>query len=200
VLTEIERLKTEVSVERLAEVRGIKLLRHGADLIGLCPFHEDHEPALVITPSRNPWHCLGACRAGGSVIDWVMKTNGVSFRHAVELLRANHPSLAVAAGGKEVENVDDANAHAANTWASTALLWIDRYPVRQIGHWLLRPRKNRDHYTRAQARLRQHKNRPCLPRLYPLQNQNLRTLLPSGGSRRRRDENCAVRICRMQGM
>lgn len=31
---------------------------------------------------------------GGSTIDWVMKTKGVSFRHAVELLRADHSSLA----------------------------------------------------------------------------------------------------------
>jgi DNA primase len=90
---EIERLKAEVSVERLAEARGIKLDRHGMDLIGLCPFHEDHEPSLVITPAKNLWHCLGACRGGGSVIDWVMRCQGVSFRHAVELLRANHPSL-----------------------------------------------------------------------------------------------------------
>ena len=91
---EIERIKQEVSVQRLAEARGIRLDRHGADLIGLCPFHEDHEPSLVITPVKNLWHCLGACRTGGSVIDWVMKANGVSFRHAVELLRANHSSLA----------------------------------------------------------------------------------------------------------
>jgi hypothetical protein len=91
---EIERLKAEVSVQRLAEARGIQLHRHGADLIGLCPFHEDHEPSLVITPAKNLWHCLGACRTGGSVIDWVMKAHGVSFRHAVELLRADHPSLA----------------------------------------------------------------------------------------------------------
>jgi DNA primase len=93
---EIERIKAEVSVERLAESRGIELARHGSDLIGLCPFHEDHDPSLVITPSKNLWHCLGACRTGGSVIDWVMKANGVSFRHAVELLRADHPSLAAA--------------------------------------------------------------------------------------------------------
>jgi len=91
---EIEGLKTEVSVERLAEARGIKLERHGTDLIGLCPFHEDHAPSLVITPGKNLWHCLGACRTGGSVIDWLMKIQGVSFRHAVELLRAEHPSLA----------------------------------------------------------------------------------------------------------
>jgi hypothetical protein len=77
---EIERLKAEVSVQRLAEARGIKLERRGADLIGLCPFHEDHEPSLVITPAKNLWHCLGACRTGGSVIDWVMKSRGVSFR------------------------------------------------------------------------------------------------------------------------
>lgn len=57
---EIERIKQEVSVQRLAEARGIQLARHGADLIGLCPFHEDHEPSLVITPSKNLWHCPGS--------------------------------------------------------------------------------------------------------------------------------------------
>jgi DNA primase len=97
---EIERLKGEVSVQRLAEARGVKLERRGADLVGLCPFHEDHNPSLVITPSKNLWNCLGACGGGGSVIDWVMKSHGVSFPHAVELLRADHPSLA--APGKVV--------------------------------------------------------------------------------------------------
>ncbi len=88
---ELERLKREVSLERLAEARGVRLERHGADLLGLCPFHDDHEPSLVITPSKNLWHCLGACQAGGSVIDWVMRAEGVSFRHAAELLRADLP-------------------------------------------------------------------------------------------------------------
>ena len=41
----------------------------------------------MISPGKNLWHCLGACQAGGSVIDWVMRVEGVSFRHAVELLR-----------------------------------------------------------------------------------------------------------------
>jgi len=91
---EVERLKREVSVQRLAEARGIKLHRHGADLLGLCPFHDDRNPSLVITPAKNLWHCLGACNAGGSSIDWVMRAQGVSFRHAVELLRADHLPLA----------------------------------------------------------------------------------------------------------
>ena len=91
---EVERLKREVSVQRLAEARGIKLTRHGADLLGKCPFHDDRTPSLVITPAKNLWHCLGACNVGGTAIDWVMRANGVSFRHAVELLRADHLPLA----------------------------------------------------------------------------------------------------------
>jgi len=91
---QIERLKQEVSLQRLVEGMGITLKRHGADLIGRCPFHDDHEPSLVISPKNNLWHCLGACQCGGSVIDWVMKAEGVSFRHAVELLQADYQPLA----------------------------------------------------------------------------------------------------------
>jgi DNA primase catalytic core len=61
--------------------------------LGLCPFHDDRNPSLVITPSKNLWHCLGACNEGGTVIDWVMKAQGVSFRHAVELLKEDHLPL-----------------------------------------------------------------------------------------------------------
>ena len=96
---QLARLKQAVSVQRLAEGMGIVLKRHGADLIGLCPFHDDREPSLVISPKQNLWHCLGACQTGGSVIDWVMKAEGVSFRHAVELLQVDYsPSLAAGSG------------------------------------------------------------------------------------------------------
>ena len=57
--------------------------------MGLCPFHDDTDPSLVVTPSKQLWNCLGACQSensGGSVIDWVMKREGLSFRKAVEWL------------------------------------------------------------------------------------------------------------------
>jgi DNA primase len=76
----LTRIKQEVS---LVERQGITLKRHGSDLIGLCPFHDDKEPSLIISPEKNLWRCLGACQSGGSVIDWVMKVEGVSFRHFV---------------------------------------------------------------------------------------------------------------------
>jgi DNA primase catalytic core len=93
----IERLKEEVSVQRLAEARGVIFTRHGADLIGRCPFHEDKTPSLVVTPAKNLWHCLGACQVGGTVIDWVMRAEGISFRHAVELLQNDALPLVAAA-------------------------------------------------------------------------------------------------------
>jgi DNA primase len=90
---EIERLKSEISVERLVESAGVTLRRGGKDLLGRCPFHEDDEASLVVTPAKNLWHCF-ACQVGGGPIDWVMKSQGVSFRHAVELLRDASPLAA----------------------------------------------------------------------------------------------------------
>jgi len=89
---ELQRLKDEVSVQRLVEASGLVLKKSGKDFLGRCAFHEDAEASLVVTPAKNLWHCFG-CQIGGGPIDWVIKQRGVSFRHAVELLRAD-PSLA----------------------------------------------------------------------------------------------------------
>lgn len=93
----LARLKTEVSVARLVEGCGVTLRRQGKDLVGCCPFHDDSTPSLVVTPGKNLWNCLGACRRGGGPIDWVMAAQGVSFRLAVELLVQESPSLSVLA-------------------------------------------------------------------------------------------------------
>jgi hypothetical protein len=91
--TEIERLRREVSLERLVAARGVKLSRHGADLRGRCPFHEDNAAKLVVNLTTNTWSCPEC--GGGTGIEWTMKSAGVSFRHAVELLRSDHPAIAI---------------------------------------------------------------------------------------------------------
>ena len=91
---ELERLKREVSLARLIEGQGIALTAQGKDLACRCPWHEgDDTPSCIVSPKTNLWHCFG-CDAGGSVIDWVMRTHKVSFRHACELLAKEHPALA----------------------------------------------------------------------------------------------------------
>ena len=91
---EIERLKAEVSLVRLVESSGVTLETRGADRVGRCPFHDDRTPSLVVTPAKNLWRCFGACDAGGDVIAWVMRREGVSFRHAVELLKGDYAPTA----------------------------------------------------------------------------------------------------------
>lgn len=93
----LARLKVEVSVQRLVEGCGVQLRSQGKDLVGCCPFHDDSTPSLVVTPAKNLWNCLGACKRGGGPIDWVMAAQGVSFRLAVELLQQDSPSLSVLA-------------------------------------------------------------------------------------------------------
>jgi DNA primase len=63
---EIERLKERNFGRAAGRGAGHQVTRHGADLLGKCPFHNDRTPSLVITPEKNLWHCLGACNAGGT--------------------------------------------------------------------------------------------------------------------------------------
>ena len=83
---ELERLKRETDLVELVKASGVKLEKRGRDWVGLCPLHDDTDPSLVVTPAKGLWNCLGACQTGGTVIDWVMRREGVSFRHAVERL------------------------------------------------------------------------------------------------------------------
>jgi len=83
---DLEQLKEQISVQRLVETSGVVLKKGGKDFTGVCPFHADATASLVITPHKNLWHCFG-CQIGGGPIDWVIKSRGVSFRHAVELLK-----------------------------------------------------------------------------------------------------------------
>ena len=117
--TEIERIKREVSVERLVQASGVSLKRMGKDLFGRCPFHDDETASLSVTPAKNLWNCLGACKEGGDVFKWVMKMKGVSFRHAFELLDTD-PSLAAA--GRPVNGNDPARPRAPGTSPSPGSL------------------------------------------------------------------------------
>ena len=96
--TEVQRLKEEISVQRLIEDAGVALKKTGKDFAGRCPLHEDDTASLVVTPAKNLWHCFG-CGVGGGPIDWVIKSRGVSFRHAVELLREGLPGVSSLAAG-----------------------------------------------------------------------------------------------------
>ena len=85
---DLAKLKNEVSLLRLVESQGYQPKKHGTkgDYVISCPFHDDKTPSMVISSKKNVFNCFG-CGESGTVIDWVMKTQGVSFRHAVAVLQ-----------------------------------------------------------------------------------------------------------------
>src|SRR5437588_10953227 len=90
---QIDRIKREVSVAELARQRGVELKGSGENLLGLCPFHEDHDPSLVITPAKNLWNCLGACSRGGDLIRCVELAEHMPLLRAGQPLSRRYPNL-----------------------------------------------------------------------------------------------------------
>jgi len=84
---DIARVKRDTDLLALVRSRGIELRKHGSkDFVGRCPFHDDNDsPNFIVSPAKGLYHCM-ACGAAGNPIQFVEKFDGVSFRHAFELL------------------------------------------------------------------------------------------------------------------
>ncbi|MDP6786945.1 MAG: DNA primase [Rhodospirillales bacterium] len=82
----LDELRTRVG---LADVIGrrVRLTRKGREHLGLCPFHKEKTPSFTVNEEKGFYHCFG-CGEHGSAIDFVMKTEGLSFPEAVERLAA----------------------------------------------------------------------------------------------------------------
>lgn len=63
----------------------VELKKAGKDFRGLCPFHGDKDPSFYVSPQKGIFHCFG-CAVGGSVFNFVMKMENISFVDAVRML------------------------------------------------------------------------------------------------------------------
>ncbi|MFJ6214673.1 DNA primase [Streptomyces sp. NPDC092296] len=57
----------------------------GAQLKGVCPFHDEKSASFYVNPSKGVYHCFG-CGVGGDTLDFVMKVEHLTFTEAVERL------------------------------------------------------------------------------------------------------------------
>ena len=87
----IDALKQSVDLVALVQSRGIRLTKNGKGYKGLCPFHEDKDPSLLVNPDQNLWNCFG-CDKGGDPIRFVELIDKVDFKEAVKRLSAENPS------------------------------------------------------------------------------------------------------------
>jgi DNA primase len=104
----------------IVEVIGahVRLRRAGRNFVGLCPFHNEKTPSFSVSPERGFFHCFG-CGAGGSVFNFVMRVEGLSFPEAVRSLARRYgvsiPEFTESGpGAREREALSRANQLAAD--------------------------------------------------------------------------------------
>ena len=63
----------------------VQLKRRGRNLVGLCPFHNEHTPSFNLYPESGSFYCFG-CGAGGDVITFVRRIENLDYMEAVKFL------------------------------------------------------------------------------------------------------------------
>jgi DNA primase len=84
--SEVDKLKSTVRIDNVVS-RYVSLRPSGNNLVGRCPFHDDRIPSFVIYPVTQSFHCFG-CRAHGDVISFLMQVEHLTFREALDVIRA----------------------------------------------------------------------------------------------------------------
>lgn len=63
----------------------VNLKRRGANLIGLCPFHNEKTPSFTVSPTKNIYKCFG-CGRGGNPVQFLMENEQFTFPEAIRHL------------------------------------------------------------------------------------------------------------------
>ena len=60
----------------------LTLSKKGKNYVGICPFHEDHDPSMTVAPDKQIYKCF-SCGAGGNIFTFVQNYEQISFVEAV---------------------------------------------------------------------------------------------------------------------
>ena len=71
--------------------RRVNLKKKGREYLGICPFHNEKTASFTVNEDKGFFHCFG-CGEHGSIFDFLMKIDNLTFPEAVERL-ANEAGL-----------------------------------------------------------------------------------------------------------
>ena len=63
----------------------VSLKRAGSNYNGLCPFHSEKTPSFTVFPDNQSFFCFG-CEAGGDAFTFIMRTENLDYKGAIEFL------------------------------------------------------------------------------------------------------------------
>src|SRR5919112_2188197 len=120
--TFLDDLRRQADIVRVLQDY-VSLKKKGANWMACCPFHQEKTPSFSVNPSKNIFYCFG-CSRGGSVFNFVMEIEGLSFPEAVKVVAEKSgvplPELVddkrFESKRKEADEVVQLNAWALEFW------------------------------------------------------------------------------------
>ena len=105
-----ETVNQIIETARIEEVVGdwVNLKKRGANMLGLCPFHNEKSPSFTVSPAKGIYKCFGCGEAGGAV-NFVMAHEQYSYPEALKYL-ANKYNIEIEEEEQSPEQVLEANA------------------------------------------------------------------------------------------
>jgi DNA primase len=101
----------------------VNLARKGKEMVGLCPFHDDHRPSMYVNGSKQIFKCF-ACGAGGNVFQFVQMRENLTFGQAIERLaqragiKLPSPKRTKGREQRVGEDIDPNRLAKVNAWAA----------------------------------------------------------------------------------
>jgi DNA primase len=83
-MNHLEEIRAKLPIEDLVGSY-IQLKKAGRNLKGLCPFHNDSNPSLMVSPEKGIAYCF-ACNKGGDIFKFIQLIENVEFPEAVRIL------------------------------------------------------------------------------------------------------------------
>ena len=77
----IDKVKSALNIVNVVE-SFTSLQKAGINYKGICPFHNDSHPSMVVSPAKQTYHCF-VCGAGGDVIEFVKQHLNLTFPEAL---------------------------------------------------------------------------------------------------------------------
>ncbi|MEI6575510.1 MAG: DNA primase [Bacteroidota bacterium] len=86
-----DTVQTIIETARIEEVVGdfVNLKRRGANLTGLCPFHNEKTPSFSVSPAKGIYKCFG-CGKAGNALRFIMEHERLAYPDALRYLAAKY--------------------------------------------------------------------------------------------------------------